>query len=55
MFSFTAEEELDLHICGQCKAEFTNIQHYVDHKRLVCSKRSPGKGSKQVTRTKVSF
>ena len=37
------DEELDLHVCGKCKAEFTNIQHYVDHKRHGCPKQTPNK------------
>ncbi|CAB4014085.1 Zinc finger 341 [Paramuricea clavata] len=39
----SGEEELDLHVCGKCKAEFTNIQLYVDHKRDACCKRTPSK------------
>ncbi|XP_028407928.1 zinc finger protein 260-like [Dendronephthya gigantea] len=39
----SGEDELDLHVCGKCKAEFTSIENYVEHKRVSCSKRTPVK------------
>lgn len=44
------EDELDLHVCGKCRAEFTNIDLYVDHKRDGCSKRTSSKSTQDSPR-----
>ena len=30
------EEEEDVHICGLCRAQFSTMEHFVQHKKLQC-------------------
>ena len=50
----SGDDELDLHVCGKCKAEFTNIQHYVEHKRLAGCKRTPSKSQESPSKVRKS-